>query len=239
MQKFSTTGIVAISFASVAIASLAPASAAATCTDQMKTVKAVWDLAPDGAKKDAALVHFQDAEKSQESVNEEACLAHLTLASAALDNELANAPEKEMAQADTVTPSVSTTSSLSTDEISAVQIEPVMTTMTVPEQSSLALTSTQSMALNRGWSAQKSLMGKAIYGEDNAVIGAIDDIIISADGRENFLLVKYGGYYGFGEHNVAVSLQSITLIEDKLYLEGATKDILKSLPEYEPQTQNR
>jgi sporulation protein YlmC with PRC-barrel domain len=238
MQKFSTTGFVAISFASIAIASLAPASAAATCTDQMKTVKAVWDLAPDGAKKDAALIHYQDAENSQKSVNEEACLAHLTLATAALENQLATSPESEMAQGNIVTPSVSETSTLATDEMDAVQNDPVSTISLLPEQSRLALSSAQSMELNRGWSVQRSLMGKAIYGEDNAVIGAVDDIIISADGGENFLLVKYGGYYGFGEHTVAVSLRALSLVNDKLRLEGATKEVLKSLSEYEPQTQN-
>lgn len=35
-----------------------------TVAEHMKTVKAAWDKAPAGAKKDAALKHYQAAEKA-------------------------------------------------------------------------------------------------------------------------------------------------------------------------------
>lgn len=41
-----------------------PTSHAASTQDQMKTVKAAWDKAPGGPKKDAALKHYQAAKKS-------------------------------------------------------------------------------------------------------------------------------------------------------------------------------
>lgn len=52
--------------------------------DQMTTVKAAWDKAPAGPKKDAALRHYQAAEKSHAANNEADCLKSLDAAKAAL-----------------------------------------------------------------------------------------------------------------------------------------------------------
>lgn len=52
--------------------------------DQMKSVKAAWDKAPSGPKKDAALKHYQAAEKSHAANNEADCLKSLDAAKAAL-----------------------------------------------------------------------------------------------------------------------------------------------------------
>lgn len=38
--------------------------------DKMKSVKATWDKAPAGPKKDAALKHYQAAEKAQTAKND-------------------------------------------------------------------------------------------------------------------------------------------------------------------------
>lgn len=38
--------------------------------DKMKTVKAAWDKAPSGSKKDAALKHYQAAEKAHTAKND-------------------------------------------------------------------------------------------------------------------------------------------------------------------------
>lgn len=38
--------------------------------DKMKSVKANWDKAPDGPKKDAALKHYQAAEKAHMAKND-------------------------------------------------------------------------------------------------------------------------------------------------------------------------
>lgn len=38
--------------------------------EKMKTVKAAWDKAPSGAKKDASLKHYQAAEKAHTAKND-------------------------------------------------------------------------------------------------------------------------------------------------------------------------
>ncbi|SEM44401.1 hypothetical protein SAMN04488103_101172 [Gemmobacter aquatilis] len=52
--------------------------------DKMKSVKAAWDKAPAGPKKDAALIHYQAAEKAQTAKNDADCLKSLEAATHAL-----------------------------------------------------------------------------------------------------------------------------------------------------------
>jgi hypothetical protein len=62
-----------------------PAPAATSGAEMMKTVKAAWDKAPTGRKKDAALKHYQAAEAALTAHNEQGCVAALKQAQAALN----------------------------------------------------------------------------------------------------------------------------------------------------------
>jgi len=55
-----------------------------TNADRMTTVKAAWDKAPSGPKKDTALKHYQAAEKAQSSKNDAECGRELDAATHAL-----------------------------------------------------------------------------------------------------------------------------------------------------------
>ncbi|NKX44476.1 hypothetical protein [Roseicyclus persicicus] len=55
-----------------------------TTADKMKTVKAAWNAAPAGPKKDAALKHFRAAEKAQAAHNDAECNRALEAARHAL-----------------------------------------------------------------------------------------------------------------------------------------------------------
>jgi hypothetical protein len=50
----------------------------------MKSVKAAWDKAPAGPKKDAALKHYQAAETAQTAKNDSECVRELAAAQLAL-----------------------------------------------------------------------------------------------------------------------------------------------------------
>jgi predicted lipid-binding transport protein (Tim44 family) len=56
----------------------------AHAAEQMKTIKAAWDKAPSGAKKDNAHSHYMAAEKAYKANNDRECLAELEKAKAAL-----------------------------------------------------------------------------------------------------------------------------------------------------------
>ncbi len=55
-----------------------------TTADKMKSVKAAWDKAPAGPKKEKALTHYQAAEKAQTAKNDADCLKELDAATHAL-----------------------------------------------------------------------------------------------------------------------------------------------------------
>lgn len=52
--------------------------------DKMKAVKAAWDKAPSGPKKDAALKHYQAAEKAQTAKKDADAIRELDAATRAL-----------------------------------------------------------------------------------------------------------------------------------------------------------
>lgn len=55
-----------------------------TTIDQMKSVKAAWDQAGAGPKKDAALKHYEAAKKAQTSNDDALCVKELDAAKHAL-----------------------------------------------------------------------------------------------------------------------------------------------------------
>ena len=55
-----------------------------TIAEHMKTVKAAWDKAPAGAKKDAALKHYQAAEKAHTAKHDAEATKELDAATHAL-----------------------------------------------------------------------------------------------------------------------------------------------------------
>jgi hypothetical protein len=57
---------------------------ATTTADKMKSVKAAWDAAPAGPKKDAALKHFRAAEKAEAAHDDAECNRELDAARKAL-----------------------------------------------------------------------------------------------------------------------------------------------------------
>lgn len=52
--------------------------------ERMKAVKAAWDKAPAGPKKDTALRHYQAAEKAQAAHQDAECIRELDAATKAL-----------------------------------------------------------------------------------------------------------------------------------------------------------
>ena len=84
----------------------------------------------------------------------------------------------------------------------------------------------------KGWSGKKDIMGKAVYNDNNEKIGDVNDVIFSRNNSASFVVIGVGGFLGMGEHDVAVPLSRIKHDNDKLILAGATKEALKSMPEF-------
>jgi hypothetical protein len=76
------------------------------------------------------------------------------------------------------------------------------------------------------------LKGKPVVNDKNERIGTIDDLIIGSD-KVLFGILQVGGFLGLGSHYVAVPYQELKISDGpKIVLPGASKEELKSLPEF-------
>lgn len=91
----------------------------------------------------------------------------------------------------------------------------------------------QTTALLKGWSVRKALVDEPVYNDLNDKIGSIYDVIIAPDRKASFAVLSVGGFLGMGKHYVAISVDHLEIRNGNLYLPGATKDALKSVPEFE------
>ena len=87
------------------------------------------------------------------------------------------------------------------------------------------------------WRGSK-LIGTTVYGQDNASIGEVNDVLIGNDGAIRAAVIGVGGFLGVGEKNVAVPFNalSITAKPDASGIQkisvNYTKDQLKSAPTF-------
>jgi sporulation protein YlmC with PRC-barrel domain len=84
-----------------------------------------------------------------------------------------------------------------------------------------------------GWSAKRQVLGVPVYNDLNERIGNVDDIIIAPDKAISYAIVNAGGFLQVTNHDVAVPVSQLKLVEGKLVLPGATRDALKASPEFE------
>lgn len=83
------------------------------------------------------------------------------------------------------------------------------------------------------------IIGSTVYNDQNDNVGKIDDILIGADGKAPYAVLSVGGFLGMGNHLIVVPTSNLRVAYDKdksddtkIVLSGATKDLLKGLPEY-------
>jgi hypothetical protein len=89
---------------------------------------------------------------------------------------------------------------------------------------------TQDVAV--GWSAKRTLLGRAVYNQNNEKIGSIDDLIIGADGTVTHVIISAGSFVREKKHDVAVDTASLDARDGKLYVDGATREVVKALPKF-------
>jgi sporulation protein YlmC with PRC-barrel domain len=83
-----------------------------------------------------------------------------------------------------------------------------------------------------GWSAKRQLLGKDVYNDKNQDIGDIEDVIVSPKKTVSWAIIGVGGFLGIAEKKVAIPMDQLELKTGKLILKGATKDVLKAMPEF-------
>ena len=84
--------------------------------------------------------------------------------------------------------------------------------------------------------AADELIGAKVYGQDNKIIGDIEDVILSEDNVVEGVIMGTGGFLGIAEKKVGVKLNALqdTVVDGKtvVALPGVTNETLKSVPEF-------
>lgn len=87
------------------------------------------------------------------------------------------------------------------------------------------------MKVSTGYRASK-VIGSNVVNEAGDTVGKVDEIIVGPDGKAPFVVLSVGGFLGMGDKLVALPYEQMRTDGKKIVLPGATKDSLKSLPEF-------
>ena len=84
-----------------------------------------------------------------------------------------------------------------------------------------------------GYRASK-VNGSSVLNDAGETIGKIDDLLVSRDGKDPYVVLSVGGFLGMGDRLVVVRYDSLKFEADnKIVLPGGSKDGLKMLPKFE------
>jgi sporulation protein YlmC with PRC-barrel domain len=75
--------------------------------------------------------------------------------------------------------------------------------------------SQEKMMLKGNWRASK-LMGLDVYNEANEKLGDVNELILDKNGKVNAVVIGAGGFLGMGEHDIAVSMDKLKFIEERV-----------------------
>lgn len=100
----------------------------------------------------------------------------------------------------------------------------------VPQTITMMRVDTQSLAT--GYRTSK-VVGSTVVNEANETVGTIDDLIVTPNDRVPFAVLSVGGFLGMGTRYVVVPYSALEVKDSRMLLRGATKDGLKSLPDFQ------
>jgi hypothetical protein len=98
-----------------------------------------------------------------------------------------------------------------------------------PQTLSMMKVDPQSLAT--GYRTSK-VVGSAVVNEANETVGTIDDLIVTPGERVPYAVLSVGGFLGMGTKYVVVPYSALEVNDKRMLLRGATKESLKSLPEF-------
>ena len=90
-------------------------------------------------------------------------------------------------------------------------------------------------SLATGYRTSK-VVGSTVVNEANETVGTIDDLIVTPAEKVPFAVLSVGGFLGMGSKYVVVPFSSLQVKDKQMVLPGATKNLLKALPEFKYNT---
>ena len=100
----------------------------------------------------------------------------------------------------------------------------------VPQSVEITKVDVQKVAA--GYRASK-VVGSSVANDANQTIGKIDDLLVTRDGKEPYVVLSVGGFLGMGTRLVVIRYDSLKFADNKIVLPGGTKDGLKMLPPFQ------
>ena len=100
----------------------------------------------------------------------------------------------------------------------------------VPQSVEITKVDVQKVAA--GYRASK-VVGSSVANDANQTIGKIDDLLVTRDGKEPYVVLSVGGFLGMGTRMVVIRYDSLKFADNKIVLPGGTKDGLKMLPAFQ------
>jgi hypothetical protein len=100
----------------------------------------------------------------------------------------------------------------------------------VPQSVDIVKVDVQKVAA--GYRASK-VIGNSVLNDAHETIGKIDDLLVTRDGKEPYVVLSIGGFLGMGTHMVVVRYDGLKFDDNKIVLPGGTKEGLKTLPAFE------
>ncbi|WP_207485997.1 PRC-barrel domain-containing protein [Arenibaculum pallidiluteum] len=117
--------------------------------------------------------------------------------------------------------------------IAPVEAGPGTTTGPDEERAAEALEDGSAMDGSALASAE-ALIGKRVLGADGAEIGEVTDVILTAAGEPEQIVLTSGGFLGLGAKQVALAFDEILVQDDgTLSVETITLDEIEAMPEFE------
>jgi hypothetical protein len=95
----------------------------------------------------------------------------------------------------------------------------------------ITLTKVDLQSLATGYRTSK-VVGSTVVNEANVKVGTIDDLIVTPSDRVPFAVLSVGGFLGVDTKYVVVPYNTLVVHDKQMLFPGATKDSLKSLPEF-------
>jgi hypothetical protein len=100
----------------------------------------------------------------------------------------------------------------------------------VPQSVEITKVDVQTVAA--GYRASK-VIGSSVVNDANETIGKIDDLLVTRDGKDPYVVLSVGGFLGMGTRMVVIRYDSLKFADNKIMLPGGTKDGLKMLPAFQ------
>jgi len=100
----------------------------------------------------------------------------------------------------------------------------------VPQSVEIVKVDVQKVAA--GYRASK-VIGNSVLNDAHETIGKIDELLVTRDGKEPYVVLSIGGFLGMGTHMVVVRYDGLRFDDNKIVLPGGTKEGLKMLPAFE------